>query len=425
MLRLALCFVAALCVATLYACAAVEALRVHMHHRPVSYELAKKKTAARIMKIHRRAAEKGLQPAGAKLRSLQDALGSPAHMYNDLAAGAYIGRVDVGTPAQAFNVVYDTGSSNLWVPSTLCNNYQESPSCQTQKLFNNKSSSTFNPQPNELLFLPYGSGTVYGTISTDTVKVGEYSLPQTPVGLVWSEPGPISEWGAPPLGMFNGIMGLAHEIIAMPVGSNLPTPFHEMYARGLIKQNLFSVYLSNKINSTSSYVDFGEVPTENYEGNLTTVSQSPLNLLLGYSAVSLERMDVAGEPVAEMKKGTVGVMDTGTTLLAIPIPSVVAATNVSADCSNLDQLPTLTFHVSVSGWGGETVPFELKPRDYTYIETFADGTPRQCQNGVFNFDAGEGLFPLFILGDRFLTSYFAVFRRGEYKMSFGKVRPKI
>jgi hypothetical protein len=51
----------------------------------------------------------------------------------------YYGQIEIGTPGQIFDVVFDTGSSNLWIPSKKC----WSPACFLHKTYKSKSSTTY------------------------------------------------------------------------------------------------------------------------------------------------------------------------------------------------------------------------------------------------------------------------------------------
>lgn len=72
----------------------------------------------------------------------------------------YFVEATIGTPAQTFTVVPDTGSSNLWVYSHSC----YSIPCWYHATYNNAKSSTYKKDGRDF-DITYGSGSVKGTVS--------------------------------------------------------------------------------------------------------------------------------------------------------------------------------------------------------------------------------------------------------------------
>jgi len=79
----------------------------------------------------------------------------------------YFVDVCVGTPCQAFTVVPDTGSSNLWVYSHKC----FSVVCWYHSTYNSDHSETFEASGEDFK-ITYGSGSIEGFVSKDVSKLG-------------------------------------------------------------------------------------------------------------------------------------------------------------------------------------------------------------------------------------------------------------
>jgi len=112
----------------------------------------------------------------------------------------FYGPITIGTPPQNFNVIFDTGSSNLWVPNSNC-----SLSCALHNRFDSSKSSTFIP--NGTIFkIDYVSGPVSGRLEYDTVNVGGISVQNQELALIDDASGLEPSFL---LSAFDGILGLA------------------------------------------------------------------------------------------------------------------------------------------------------------------------------------------------------------------------
>uniref|UniRef100_A0A8C3YVX5 Pepsin A n=1 Tax=Catagonus wagneri TaxID=51154 RepID=A0A8C3YVX5_9CETA len=312
----------------------------------------------------------------------------------------YFGTIGIGTPAQDFTVIFDTGSSNLWVPSVYCS----SIACSNHNLFNPEDSSTFEATSQELS-ITYGTGSMTGILGYDTVKVGGISDTNQIFGLSETEPGSFFYY-AP----FDGILGLAYPSIS---ASSATPVFDNMWDEGLVSQDLFSVYLSSNDDS-GSVVLFGGIDSSYYTGSLNWVPVS----VEGYWQITLDSVTMDGETIA-CSGGCQAIVDTGTSLLAGP---TTAISNIQSDigasenfygemtisCSAINSLPDIVF--TING-----VQYPLSPSAYILQE---DGS---CVSGFEGMDVSTSSGELWILGDVFIRQYFTVFDRANNRVGLAPV----
>ncbi|NXU88369.1 PEPA protein, partial [Xiphorhynchus elegans] len=306
------------------------------------------------------------------------------------------GTISIGTPAQEFTVVFDTGSSNLWVPSVFCS----SPACRNHNRFNPADSSTF-VSTNDTLFIAYGTGSMSGVLGYDTVNVAGINVQDQIFGLAETEPGSFFYYTP-----FDGILGLAFPSIA----SSGATPvFDNMMKENLVDRDLFSVYLSRD-SQGGSFVLFGAIdPYYTTEG----ISWIPLSAET-YWQITMDRVSIDGVSAA-CASGCQAIVDTGTSLLAMPVPAfqilmdtLGASSDGEISCEAARELPELVFHIH-----GRAFPVPAR--------AYVIRSGGSCSLGFQGMDAPTEEGELWILGDVFIREYYVVFDRASNKVGLSRL----
>ena len=90
----------------------------------------------------------------------------------DINNSQYLGKIQVGSPKpgekpQFFNVILDTGSSNLWINSDQC----RSEACLSHARFHPAKSRTYKRLDMEMS-VRFGTGNINGMLASDTFVLG-------------------------------------------------------------------------------------------------------------------------------------------------------------------------------------------------------------------------------------------------------------
>ncbi|MGH0180010.1 UNVERIFIED_CONTAM: hypothetical protein FKN15_003069 [Acipenser sinensis] len=340
----------------------------------------------------------------------------------------YFGEISIGTPPQNFTVIFDTGSSNLWVPSGLCSGQ----ACKTHHRYHSSDSVTYQVDGRQFS-IEYGTGSLTGILGTDLVTVEGIAVSNQQFGESVTEPGSTFVDAN-----FDGILGLGYPTIA--AGGATPV-FDNMMAQNLVEMPIFSVYLNrNPDYSSGGELIFGGFDRSHFSGELHWVPVTKQ----GYWQILVDN------------GGCQAIVDTGTSMLTGPTADITALQQVlgaspldegtyAVECGSINILPDVTFTINGAEFtlnpaayivmyavecgsinilpdvtftinGAE---FTLNPAAYIVMEE-SEGL---CTTGFQGMDIPPPGGPLWILGDVFIGQFYSVFDRGNNCVGLAKAVP--
>lgn len=245
----------------------------------------------------------------------------------------YYGEITLGTPPQSFLVLFETAWSGFWVPSSKCVTLE---ACNSHNKYDSEKSST-NSDNGTLFYIQYGSGSVSGFISYDTLRIGGLEIKNQGFGqATYLAKNSFS------FDKFDGILGLGYSKID---AFDCLTPMANAISQHQIKP-VIGVYLSRDIQDTNGgEITFGGTNPNYYKGDFYFIPIASESYWLIKAGV----MKLGTNVICEHCKA---VIDIGTSFITGPsvavkkiyeIAKVRMDTNIPfVDCGTIDDLPILS-----------------------------------------------------------------------------------
>jgi pepsin A len=315
-------------------------------------------------------------------------------------------------------VVFDTGSTNIWVASDLC----KTGACakKGRRRYDHTLSDTYQVPESQLqLNIQFGTGKISGPQAIEDIHVGPYTVYNQTIGMIQEQTGKVFD-EVP----FEGILGLAFPAMS----ANGVTPFFDnVVNQHVLKRNEFGFYFS--LDSPAANAAFwGGVDPAFYKGkieyfNVTDPYYWSLNLhsfkigddiILGEGAPKKPSL-LEEKRSGEGKRSLSAIVDTGTTFFTAEDGTYeeVMRRIPAKLCSAITETshPPLTYRLEAAS--GEPRDFVLKNTQYMTTSTKQGKEKAMCSPSFMKINIPEKHGPAMVLGEVFLRHYFSVFDRSE------------
>lgn len=329
---------------------------------------------------------------------------------NQNADSTYYGSIAIGTPPVSYNVVLDTGSSDLWVADSSC-----SVGCDGMNTFNPSQSSSFTNLSTPFS-ITYGSGKAQGVLGKDVVQLAGFSVQNQVFAICDAFTSGLLDTPV------SGLMGLAWQSIA---ASGAEPFWQTLAASGVWDEPVMAFQITRFTNISQvrtlepgGTFTMGAVNSSLYTGDIDYVNLPSDSV--NYWTLPLASLTVQGNSVSlGLGQSTYSAIDTGTTLVGGPLAAIEAIYSNIPDSSpgtgNLQGYYTYpcSTEVNVSlSFGGKT--WAISPGDF--MMTTAGGG--RCIGAFFSLGTST---PAWIIGDTFLKNVYSVFRYNPASVGFAQL----
>jgi len=335
--------------------------------------------------------------------------GSPTSItISDYQDAQYFGEISVGSPPQSVEVIYDTGSSNLWVPDV-----KKGIAGLFHHIYTHDKSSTY--QANGTTFnIQYGSGPVSGFYSKDTMTLGGIEVPD----YTFAEVNNTKGLGlAYTIGKFDGICGMGWGGISV---DHVQTPLEALVATGKLDEPVFAFYLGT--GGSAGELVLGGVNPDHYTGDFSYVPvQETVPGRTGYWEVKLDGISINNSSVTTATKA---IVDSGTSLLAAPKADIKAIAKL-VGASTVLPIPPFNREYKID-CDAAAPDIEITLGGNVYVLTKEDYILKEsgstCLFAMTGLDVPAPAGPLYILGDVFMRAHYVKFDVGQKRLGFATIK---